>query len=382
MKWAFIIIIFFYQLATAQEGDVKKKKWEWNGYLKDLQTFSVDKNFSNLVSGNLLHNRVNMKWKPSEYFTAALELRNRLFWGDEVRRIPDFVRQLKNENELANISVAWARTSNFVLHSNTERLWMEYRKSKWNIRLGRQRINWGITTAWNPNDIFNTYNFLDVDYEERPGVDAARMQYMVSDFSHFEAVFAPGNDKIRSTGAVKYFLNKGGYDFQFLSGIYKGRFTAGGGWAGSIKDAGFKGEMQYFVPHHDSSGHFNFSIESDYTFKKGWYANAGFLFNSEGLTSKINNWNTLSFRFSPLHLMPTKWNFIVAAGKEFTALFSGNMSILFAPGTNLFLLLPSLKYNLKTNLDLDWVWQSFFTTLQGKFQAVNHRTFLRLKWNF
>ena len=54
----------------------------------------------------------------------------------------------------------------------------DYRDNKINFRIGRQRINWGTTTIWNPNDIFNAYNFLDFDYEERPGMDGGKFQYI------------------------------------------------------------------------------------------------------------------------------------------------------------------------------------------------------------
>ena len=69
-----------------------------------------------------------------------------------------------------------------------DRLFIEWNKEKWNIRIGRQRINWGINLAFNPNDIFNAYNFLDFDYEERPGVDAARVQYYYGSFSGLDLV--------------------------------------------------------------------------------------------------------------------------------------------------------------------------------------------------
>lgn len=382
MKWLIFILLFLEFEATCQDTTKQKKKWELNGYIKDLQLLNFDKDFNELISGNLIHNRINVKWKPTEYLTAAAEFRNRLIWGDEVKSIPHYSQQLSNSNDIVNMSIIWVSKSNYILHTNIERLWGEFRKSTWNLRIGRQRINWGITTTWNPNDIFNTYNFLDVDYEERPGTDAAKFQYLINDFSHVEIAYFPGNKEVKSTGAFKYFLNKKGYDIQFLSGIYQNRFTAGAGWAGSIKDAGFKGEIQYFSPTPDSSGHLNISIEGDYILKKGWFVNLGFLYNNEGISDMITDWKSLNFVLSPLNLMPTKWNFITGAGKELTPLFSGNMSILFSPGTNLLLFLPSLKYNLASNIDLDWVWQSFFSDVEDQFQAINHRTFIRFKWSF
>lgn len=117
-------------------------------------------------------------------------------------------------------------------------------------------------------------------------------------------------------------------------------------------------------------------------FKKGWYVNMGMLFNNDGLYKPINSWDTINLKLSPENLMPTKWNIIITTAKEFNPLLSMNMSMLYAPGTNLFIIFPSLQYNIATNLDVNPVWQSFLAEIRNNFEAVNHRCFLRMKWSF
>jgi hypothetical protein len=126
----------------------------------------------------------------------------------------------------------------------------------------------------------------------------------------------------------------------------------------------------------------NISLEGDYMFDKGWYTSAGLLFNKNGLYQPVNEWDNINLNLSPENLMPTKWNIIVTTAKEFTPLLSANMSVLYAPGTNFVILFPSLQYNLATNLDVNLVWQSFFAELNNRFEAVNHRCFLRIKWSY
>lgn len=369
-------------IANAQDSTDTPKKFTINGYIKSLQTLTFDKNFKDLVSGDLIHNRINIKWRPSENFTAVAELRNRLFWGEEVKLTPGFTSLLRNENELVNMQKVWINNKALVLHTNVERLYIDYQQNKWNARIGRQRINWGITTTWNPNDIFNTYNFLDFDYEERPGVDGGKLRYMINNSSNAELAYANTGKKVGDIAAIKYSLNKWNYDMQLITGWYKNHPTLGAGWAGYIKDAGFKGEVQYFFAYKDSIHHLNITLDGDYMFKKGWYLNVGMLFNNAGLYKPINSWDTINLKLSPENLMPTKWNVIVTTAKEFTPLLSVNMSMLYAPGTNLFILFPSLQYNIATNLDVNLVWQSFFAEIRNNFKAVNHRCFLRMKWSF
>ncbi|MBL7847944.1 MAG: hypothetical protein JNL40_10780 [Cyclobacteriaceae bacterium] len=370
--------------AQAQDDDTTavQKVWEVRGYVKDMQTVTYARNPDSLVTGNLLHNRVNVRFMPSSRFTAAAEFRTRLFWGEEVRLTPNFSTGLRNRNEAANMQYIWFQTESAVMHTTVDRLWMEYRAPKWEARLGRQRINWGISTVWNPNDIFNTYNFLDFDYEERPGRDAAKVIFHLSDFSNLEFAGAAAEASYKSVASVRYTTNHWNYDFQFTGGLYHEVFTAGTGWSGSIGDAGFKGEAQYFAAHQDTAAQVNVSVEWDYMFSKGWYANAGFLLNSAGLNSPIDTWGLYSFQLSPRNLMPTKYNAVVTVMKEFTPLLRATLTTIYSPGTNLVIVLPSLRYSLGTNMDVDVFWQAFYAEQQKTVQPVVYRGFIRFKWSF
>lgn len=369
-------------LAQDEDSLSIPRKWSVNGYVKDLQSLTFDKNFDSLITGNLLHNRINVRWRPTERLTASAEFRTRLFWGEEVRLTPDFSSSIDNPHEAVDLSILWFETESMVLQTNIDRFWVQYTANNWDVRIGRQRINWGISTIWNPTDIFNTYNFLDFDYEERPGRDAVKLRYQLSGMSNVEVAIAGADDYNRAVGAVRYFVNRWNYDFQFSAGVYQEIFTLGAGWSGSIGDAGFKGELQYFAQHGDAAALLNATLEVDYVFEDAWYVNTGVLLNSNGLSEPVNDWSMVNFQLSPQNLMPTQWNTVMTIGKELTPLLAANISGIYAPGTNLLIILPSLKYNLATNLDFDLVWQSFYTEQNNKFGAISHRGFLRIKWSF
>jgi hypothetical protein len=375
-------LIVFDTYGQSTDSIKSKKVLEIRGYAKDLQSLTFDKNFDNLITGNLIHNRVNVRWNPGSKITGGIEFRNRLFWGEEVHSIPGFEKMLRNPNEAFNLSALLITSKSLVLQTTIDRFWLEYHAQQWKVRLGRQRINWGIGTIWNPNDIFNTYNFLDFDYEERPGRDAIKATYQLTDMSNIELAAAAADQSTKTVAAIKYFTNKWNYDFQFSGGVFHERVTAGAGWSGSIKDTGFKGELQYFSPHRDTASQINLTLEADYVFDKGWYMNVGFLFNSSGISKPVDNWNFVTFRLSPQNLMPTKWNSLITIGKEFTPLLSGNVSVIYSPATNLMILLPSIKYNMASNIDVDFIWQSFFAEQYNQFEGVSHRCFIRAKWNF
>jgi hypothetical protein len=268
------------------------------------------------------------------------------------------------------------------MHTNIERLNINYTSAGLNIKIGRQRVNWGITGTWNPNDIFNAYNFLDFDYEERAGIDGVKVQYVLENTQGIEIAYANTGKKTEQIVALKYFMNKLNYDLQFIAGSFKNRLTAGAGWAGYIMDAGFKGEIQYFSPMKGNKGQVNIAIEGDYMFNNGWYFNLGFLYYNGGLSGSITEWNQIDLKLSPENLMPTKWNSIISVSKEINPLLSMSWSVLYSPRSNMLILYPSLQYNLATNLDLNVFWQSYLAELNTDFQAVNHQGFVRLKWSF
>lgn len=170
-----------------------------------------------------------------------------------------------------------------MAHSVIDRMLLQYTNDKWDVKIDRQGINWGINNIWNPNYIFNAYNFLDFDYEERPGNDAIRIQRNLKNSSVLEFAYKPGKYENKNTAAFLYKFNKWKYDFQFLGGMYQKDYFDGGGWAGNIKATGFKGELSYFIPKRntlETSKTFSFSIMADHTFKRDWYVSLAGLYNS------------------------------------------------------------------------------------------------------
>ena len=226
------------------------------------------------------------------------------------------------------------------------------------------------------------YNFLDFDYEERPGSDAVKMQYVFNNSFNAELACALYQNQPGPIAALKLGWNKWNYDWQWIGGLYKKQVTIGGSWAGPIRDAGFKGEVQYFFRTADSVDHLNLSMEVDYMFKKGWYLDVGILLNNRGINRPLEKFDTLNLSLSPLNLMPTRWNLLVNGSKEITPLFTLTNGMVYSPGSNLIILLPGLQYNMATNFDINLVWQSFFASIQHHFEAVGHRGFLRFKWSF
>jgi hypothetical protein len=380
---AFFCMLFF--ICDAQ----RKKVSDYltvNGYIKYLGSFNFVDNIGSLTPSTLLHNRINLKIRPVSQFTIGAEFRTRLLISDQQKLYPGFGKLYAQDNGIVNLSFLWVDKAPMVFNTMIDRLYMDWREARWDIRIGRQRLNWGMNLTWNPNDIFNTYNFLDFDYEERPGSDAIRGQYNLTSFSNLELAFSPARDKYKMIGAIKYVMNTHNYDIQFLAGNYQRDVVVGIGWAGSIKDVGFKGEASYFQDWNDTkfrSIAVSSSVSFDYAFKKGWYLNASLLYNNKAGNSLYSAGQLLSDNLSPKALMPAKFNFLVQTSKQFTPVTSGSMVVIYSPQLNLLILSPNVSYSIATNWDLDIITQSFFSDdPQKKFKVLGNSVNARLRWSF
>ena len=374
------LLLFTLTTINAQE---KEEKLFLSGYIKNLNEFSFTNSLEHLQWTSLVHNRLKLKYIPTKTLTLRLELRNRLFYGDNVQNLPGFSEFISQDNGITDLSWNIIDNKDILFNTTIDRALFNYTKGDWDISLGRQRVNWGMNLIWNPNDIFNTYNFLDFDYEERPGSDAIRIQYYTGDFSKIELAAKKGKSGDDKIIAAMYKFNKASYDIQLITGVYKKDWIIGAGWAGNLKDAGFKGEISYFVPYEtylNSENVLSTSVSVDYAFKKGLYIYGSILYNSSAEDSSSKLENLLYSSLSAKNLMPFKYSGFLQLAKEFTPIFRGTFSSIYSPTNHSVILMPSLDYSVATNWDLNFTGQSFFEFENPK--NLGNSIFVRLRWSF
>lgn len=380
LKISLVFILWNIFTLSAQESE---KKLSLSGYVKNLNEFSFVDRLEQLQWITLLHNRLNFEYEPSEIITARLEIRNRLYYGGAVKNIPEFSEIISRDNGWVDLSWNLIEDKNVVFNSTIDRALINYSEGNWDVTLGRQRVNWGMNLVWNPNDIFNTYNFLDFDYEERPGSDALRVQYYLGDFSKIEIAAKKGRSSDDGIVAGMYKFNTSTYDIQLITGIYYKDWIFGAGWAGNLKDLGFKGEISYFVPresYFNSDQVLSASISVDYAFKKGLYVHSSVLYNSNADNFFGNLERLLYADLSAKNLMPYKYSGFLQFSKEFTPILSVTGSFIYSPTNHSVIFMPSLNYSLARNWDLNFTGQSFFEF--EEYKTLGNSFFIRLRWSF
>ena len=382
----FILLLLIFISKAYSQGKKSKMDFEFNGYIKYMSTtmFGVK---NQVKFDNLIHNRLNFKAYFNEDFKFVAEVRNRAIWGYSVKNIPGYDQLVDMDNNEINMSFFIVNNDNFLLHTNVERLYLDYNFNSWEVQVGRQRINWGKNLVWNPNDLFNAYNFIDFDYEERPGTDAVRVQYNTSDFSNVEIAYAYGKELDRSVLAAKYLFQLKNYELQVLAGSYYTDYAVGAGWEGSIKNAGFKGEATYFIPKASSVSDKSVlatSMTVDYYFKNGVNLAGSFLYNSGGVSNidQIGIGNIPFANLSAKNLMPNKFSLFGQVSKMFTPAINGTLATIYAMELQTVFIMPNFTYSIKDNFDLDVIAQLYVGSLNQKFDYVYNSMFIRLRWSF
>lgn len=376
------LLIYGYYVCTYAQGE-NETKVTAGGYLTTMQSAMFDSLSGPFVLDNLLHNRINLKAYISKNITVAAEFRNRLFTGDMARMGTSYYSMIGADQGWTDMSWNLITENSFFLNTTIDRLWVDFVFDKTELRIGRQRINWGQTFVWNPNDIFNAYSFFDFDYTERPGSDAFRLQYFPTFSSAFDLAvkFDSEND---ITAAGLYRFNTRGYDIQFLAGYSNSSdIVAGAGWSGSLGSFSFRGEGTYFFPvgeYNDDHETIIITTGFDKIFENNSIAQIQVMYCNNPLVLNdftgfySGNISARDFAFSEFSAFG---QFTWAA----TPLLNMGMSAMWFPDLKGFFAGPSLDYSLAENVDFSLIWQHF-NSIMGEERTRINLTFLRVKYSF
>lgn len=378
-----LIFIFFLISAGSSLSQEKSKFLTLNGYLTTMQSVMFDSLSGPFMNENLIHNRLNLKGYINDHMTFAAEFRNRLFTGDMVRSGQSYSEMIGKDQGWVDLSWNILNEQSFFLNTTIDRIWMDFNYGKFQARVGRQRINWGQTLVWNPNDIFNAYSYFDFDYVERPGSDAIRLQYYLNFSSALElAVKADYEDHV--TAAALYRFNKSGYDIQFLAGYVNSEdMVVGAGWSGAIGSVSFRGEASWFQPakkNSDIGGTGLFTLGFDKVFKNNSIAQIQVMYCNN--PANLSGFTTLySGNLSTKDLAFSKFSAFGQYSYPVTPLLNLSVSAMWFPDLKGYFAGPSLDYSLAENVDFSIFWQHFESKISTDLMRIN-LGFLRVKFSF
>lgn len=217
----FLMNVFLCSLYSTQSyahipGLAPEKQWDLNGYIKYMGTANLPDQHNNTVD-HLIHQRFNYEYRLTPQLRVNAGMRNRLMTGDSVD-LPGYATLIGQDSGYMNLSFNWLDKDGVLGNTQFDRLYIDWTNQDWQVRLGRSRINWAMSTLWNPNDIFNSYSIYDFDYEERAGSDSILIKRTLDFASSIELVYSPNQDNDLHSTAGRYLLNYANWDLQFIAG--------------------------------------------------------------------------------------------------------------------------------------------------------------------
>lgn len=371
---------------------VAQEKVSLSGYLSDMQSlYHIPDHW---LWENNLHNRLNLDLYATSWLSASLQFRNRAILGNTIGKIPGYAKAL--DGDQGWVDMAWVKDGNlgdsagYVLSTMVDRLWLQFSFGNLEIKAGRQRINWGQTLVWNPNDIFNSYSYFEVDYPERPGSDALRLSYYTGNASTLELA-AKVDSAARLTAAGYFRFNTLGFDIQFMGGIYQEEdMVLGAGWSGNVASSAFRGELSYFRDldsFRDTTGYLMSSLGFDYTFTNSLMIQLEVLYSAFAREMDVESFlQFYSGNLDVKNLGFTPWSLFANISYPLSPLLNGAFATIWYPDWKGVYLGPSFDLSLRSNLDLSLILQYFtarFESPSGTSSRENNTFgFLRFKWSF
>ena len=378
---AILAILFLLNSSNIQGQE--QKHITLNGYVTEMYNVMFDSISGLFINDNLIHNRLNFKAYAGTHISASIELRNRIFTGDNVRLNPDYSTMIGYDPGFIDMSWNIVDKNSFLINTSVDRMFTDLNFNKFQARVGRQRINWGQTMVWNPNDIFNAYSFFDFDYVERPGSDAIRIQYFPSYASVIEfAVKGDVNNNLTAAGLWRF--NKWGYDIQFLGGYVNSEdIVIGTGWSGAVGSYSFRGEASWYQPQmnfSDTTGTGLFTVGFDKIFKDNSMAQLQVMY----CNNPIDMGSFSSFYFGTMSSKDLAVSKFTAFGQfsyAATPLINLTVAAMWFPDLKGYFAGPSFDYSVAENLDFSLIWQHFEGyPSSGRFNL--NLCFLRFKYSF
>ncbi|MCX5686382.1 MAG: hypothetical protein NTW09_02830 [Candidatus Omnitrophica bacterium] len=303
------------------------------GYYKNLATTSRSMVNNKPYFSDMQRFRIEPTIDIGDNVQIYIAYDNEMIVGDFLRS-PDFdlVKQ-KNEKYLNWLPVQWTLADGRGVYYTTYlyRGYIRYDDPRFQIIVGKQKIDWGRCHFWSPMDLFNPNTPLDIEKDERVGVDAASANASITDFLNFDLVYVPYDALNKSSFAVRAFCRIENYDILLMSGQFKKNNVIGGCVDGYLGGASIRGEFTYTWEHGGA----------DY-----------------------------------FHLIGAQ------VGYDLTPLLKWDNYMIFDLNGNSLFVNPELKYNLKPNLDITLGAQVFWGPADSEFNDYKDIYYGEMKYYF
>jgi len=361
-------------------------QYRFGGYYRSLFTASHSFFTGDAYGDSLNRVRLSFDGGWEQILFAHVDYDNEAHFGNLITE-PDFnlVRQ-RQANEYSDLLHVVVNEPHVYWDTSLYRGYLTVRDGPIELSVGRQRIAWGTAHFWSPADVFNPISPLQVEADEREGVDAAQFSVRLPRKLHWSVVYAPQEGIDRSTEATRLATNVHNFDVAAFAGRFRQDWMAGGTFAGQWGGAGLRGELTYtWRASSAESNALRLTFGSDYALNSKLYLVGEYFYNQgqpPGITPGQPPNPSELLRFT--NEIFTLNRHFLSGGARYTVtpLFHIEAyTVIDAQGPGVFFL-PIATYSLTNNADLAAGSQLFATAPRGEFQQVRNLFYLQFTVHF
>jgi hypothetical protein len=375
--------------ANAQSApDSPNFQYRFGGYFKSLLTSSQSFFTGDAYGDDLNRLRLSFDGGWHKSLLVHVEYDNEVHFGNLISE-PDFdlIRQ-RQDGAYFDLLHVWVDDKHAYWDTSLYRGYLTWRHNNTELTLGRQRIAWGTAHFWSPTDVFNPISPLQIEADERQGVDAAQLSVRLPKGVRWSVVYAPQDGISRSTEATRIVRTIHNFDVAALGGRFGEDWMAGGNFAGQWRGAGLRGELTYTWRGNGSllkSSALRWTLGSDYAIGNKWYVLGEYFYNQgqpAGLTSAQAFDPSILLRFTS-QIFTLEHHFVsVGARYSVTPLLNVQTYVVTEPAGPSVFIMPVASYNLTSNTDLSVGGELFASSQAGEFHGVPNLFYLEFAVHF
>ena len=358
---------------------------QFGGYFKDLASGSRSYFTDDAWGDNLDRLRLSYDVKYAGWLVFHIDYDNEIHAGNLIG-LPDF-ETVRGRQSAAWLDLQHAFVDRPHVYWDTSlyRGYVAVRKGAATVTAGRQRIGWGTAHFFSPMDMFNPISPLQIEPDERQGVDAAMLELSSPGALRWNVVYAPQNGFRRSTSAVRLSRTIHNYDFDLATARIGEDWTGGVDFAGQLGGAGLRGELTYRWRHasamHDA---LRLTFGSDYAFASGLYLIGEYFYNQGQPDIRPGQPLDASVLLQYSNEIFTLHRHFLSAGASYpiTPLWKLELyEVSDVTGPSV-VLLPRLSHSLSANTDVAAGAQLFASSRDGEFHGLSDVAYIEFVLHF
>jgi hypothetical protein len=377
-----------FNLIAQTTPDSSTFQYRFGGYYRNLVTASHSLFTGDAYGDDLNRLRLSFDGSWQDSITVHVDYDNELHFGDLMTEPDfDFVRQRQNGSYF-DLLYVFLNKNHVYWDTSLYRGYLTVQHSNAELTLGRQRIAWGTAHFWSPTDVFNPISPLQIEADEREGVDAAQLSLRLPRSIRWSFVYAPQDGINRSTEATRISTTVHNFDVSTIGGRFAQDWMAGGNLAGQWRGAGLRAELTYTWKGEQSflrSNALRWTWGTDYAINNKWYVQAEYFYNlgqPAGYTPGQPFNPSILLRYTT-QIFTVQRHFISVGGRySITPLLNLQTYAVVDPVGPSVLFTPVASYNLTANADLSAGGQLFASSPPGEFNRVPNLFYLEFTLHF